>query len=213
MEKNWKGNKKTTFVTLGASSHTEHKREENDFYATQPKAVNLLCEVENFKGTIWENACGKGHISKRLKKLGYAVISTDLIDRGYGEGGVDFLECFELYGDNIVTNPPYRYAKQWVEHSMELLEDGSKLALLLKIQFLESASRRDLFRKYPPKKVYCCSERIICGMNGNFYQRDNEGNYILDSKGKKKKLSSAACYAWFVWEKGYTGETTLDWIN
>ena len=90
MSKDWTGNKKTTFVTLGASNHTDHERAEYDYYATEPKAITYLLEVEEFKGSIWENACGEGHISKELIKNGYDVVSTDLIDRGYGIGGIDF---------------------------------------------------------------------------------------------------------------------------
>ena len=27
------------------------------------------------------------------------------------------------------------------------------------------------------------------------------------------KESSAVCYCWFVWEKGYKGKPTVDWIT
>ena len=33
--KDWIGNKKSTFSTLGASNHSEHNREENVYYATE----------------------------------------------------------------------------------------------------------------------------------------------------------------------------------
>lgn len=58
--KDWTGNKKTTFVTLGASNHTDHDRAEHDYYATEPKAVEELMKVEKFNGSIWENCCGGG---------------------------------------------------------------------------------------------------------------------------------------------------------
>lgn len=157
--------------------------------------------------------CGQGHLSKRFKELGYNVVDTDLIDRGYGVGGVDFFECDKALAPNIVTNPPYKYAKEWVEHSLELLDEGNKLALFLPIQFLESDSRRGLFATTPPETVYVCVNRILCGMNGNFNAKDKDGNTIYNKDGSPKKMSSAKCYAWFVWRKGYVGDTTIKWIN
>ena len=49
--KDWIGNKKSTFVTLGASNHTEKEREKNDFYATQPEAIDKL--VGAIRQRIW----------------------------------------------------------------------------------------------------------------------------------------------------------------
>ena len=195
MSKDWIGNKKTTFVTLGASNHTDHERAEYDYYATEPKAITYLLEVEKFEGSIWENACGEGHLSKELIKNGYDVVSTDLIDRGYGTGGVDFFKCDEPKATNIVTNPPYAFAQEWVEHSLEILHSGSKLALFLPIQFLEGAKRKTMFMKTPPVRIHVFSSRILCGMNGNFYSTDKEGNTIYDKNGNPKRMSSAKCYA------------------
>lgn len=110
--KDWTGNKKTTFVTLGASNHTDHDRAEHDYYATEPKAADILCDVETFEGSIWENACGEGHLSERLKARGYEVKSTDLIDRDYGQGNVDFFKVTAPLADNIVTNPPLLLCKR-----------------------------------------------------------------------------------------------------
>ena len=212
-EQDWTGNKRTTFATLGASNHTDRERAEHDYYATEPLAADLICSVENFDGGIWENCCGEGHLSKRFRELGYDVVDTDLIDRGYGVGGVDFFECEKALAPNIVTNPPYKYAKEWVEHSLELLNEGNKLALFLPIQFLEGSSRRELFTNSPPETVYVCVNRILCGMNGDFTAKDKDGNTIYNKDGSPKKMSSAKCYAWFVWKKGYTGSTTIKWIN
>ena len=95
--KDWTGNKKTTFVTLGASNHSELEREINDYYATDPKALEIFLDKIEEDGirlhkNIWECACGEGHLSEVLKKRGYSVKSTDLIDRGYSETSpLDFL--------------------------------------------------------------------------------------------------------------------------
>ena len=212
--KDWSGNTKSIYVTLGASNHIEEEREENDYYATHPSAVEWLCELETFSHKIWEPCCGEGHISKVLKEHGYDVKSTDLIDRGYGEGGVDFLKTTEIVDCDIITNPPYSMAQEMVEHAMEIITPGHKVAMFLKLTFLESDGRKELFHKYPAKKIWVSSNRILCGKNGDFWQRDNEGNIKYNKKtGEPKLLSSAACYAWFIFEKGYNGPMIVDLFN
>lgn len=213
MVNDWKGNSKAIYTCLGASNHIDAPREVNDYYATHPSAVQMLLELENFDKNIVEPCCGQGHISKVLEQYGYNVHSMDLIDRGYGEGGVDFLKYNETIDADIITNPPYSLAKEFIEHAMELVTDGHKIAMFLKLTFLESSGRKALFKKYPPKKIWVSSSRIPCGKNGDFYDRDKDGNIKYDKFGKPKEVSSAVCYAWFIFEKGYTGSITVDLFN
>ena len=200
MSKDWTGNKSTTFAQLGASNHSEGERETNDFYATDPNTLEIFLDALKRDGVklhykILEPSCGMGHLSEVLKKRGYDVTSYDLIDRGYGEQQ-NFLYLCCLDNKDILTNPPYKYAQEFVEHSMELLQDGYNCIMLLKIQFLEGQARRKLFEKYPPKYIYVNSARQTCYINGDM----------------SKKMSSASCYCWFVWEKGYTGEPIIRWV-
>ncbi len=152
MTKDWTGNSNSIYKTLGASNHTEKERQNEDFYATEPKAGKLLLELETFSPNIWECACGSGDLSKVFENAGYNVKSTDLIDRGFGENGVDFLgiENQEWNGD-IITNPPYKYGKEFVEKAMQIIPEGMKVAMFLKLQFMEGKARKNLFTKYPPR--------------------------------------------------------------
>jgi len=197
MNKDWIGNKKSTFVTLAASSHTDKEREKNDYYATEPKAMDLLLEKEKFNANIWECACGEGHLSKQLIHNGYKVYSTDLIDRGFGIGGIDFLQQTKIFDGDIITNPPYKYAKEFILKSLNLIPTGNKVAMFLKIQFLEGKARKKMFLKYPPKTIYVSSSRLKCAINGEF----------------KKVKSSAVAYAWFIWQKGFMSDPIIKWIN
>ena len=203
MEKDWTGNKKSTFVQLGASNHTDKQREINDFYATDPHALEIFLdklEQDNIKlhKCIWECACGKGHLSEVLKKRGYRVYSSDIINRGYENTYIiNFLENINsnLPAD-ILTNPPYKFAKEFVEKALKTQADGYYTIMFLKIQFLEGQERKKLFEKYPPKYVYINSTRQMCAMNGEF----------------EKYNATAIYYCWFVWEKGYEGEPVIRWI-
>lgn len=194
------GNKNSTFTTIGASNHSDKNREKNDYYATEPLAAELLCDLFQFSPYIWECACGEGHLSKVFEKRGYLVKSSDLVDRGYGETGIDFLKCEEPFAGDIVTNPPYKYAKAFVEKALSLVREGNHVAMFLKLTFMEGQSRRKLFEKDPPKIIYVSSSRIQCAKNGEF-QKMKEGG------------GSAIAYGWYIWEKGYKGDTILKWFN
>ena len=152
MPKNWTGNYKSTYATLGASNHAEHNREEDDYYATDPATIKPLFVSEEFDNKIWEPACGEGHLSKEMLRLGKEVRATDLINRGEGEQ-VDFLIFEGYWNGDIITNPPYKFAQEFIEKSLEITENGAKVAMFLKLQFLEGQKRKELFKKYPPKTV------------------------------------------------------------
>jgi len=187
----------SVYTTVISKNIATGERERDDYYATDPKSVEALLKVESFSHYIWEPACGEGHISKVLEAAGYDVLSTDLVYRGFGdEKPFNFLVTDETIMDDIVTNPPYSLAMEFVYKALEILRMGGKCAMLLKIQFLEGKARAELFKKYPPKIVYVFSERQICAKNGDF----------AATKG------SAVCYAWFVWEKGFQGDPVIKWI-
>lgn len=186
------------YTTVISKNKKNGERERNDYYATDPKSVEALLKFESFNHYIWEPACGTGHISKVLEKAGYDVISSDLIYRGYGEKEpLNFLEYKDQIEDDIITNPPYSLAQEFVEKSLEITKPSAKIAMLLKIQFLEGKARAKLFKKYPPKIIYVFSERQVCAKNGEF----------------EKIRGSAVCYAWFIWEKGFKGDPAIKWIN
>ena len=185
--------------TLGSSANSPKERQTDDFYATDPLAASLLLGVEEFSGKIWECACGQGDLSKVFEHAGYDVLSTDLVYRGYGcRDSVDFLsyEGASFDGD-IVTNPPYKHAAEFIEKALSMVTEGHKVAMFLKLLFLEGKTRKELFKKYPPRTVYVMSGRIRCAKDGDF----------------DKYRQSAVAYAWYVWEKGYTGDPAIKWIN
>lgn len=200
--RDWTGNKNSIFKTLGASNHTDKERQNEDYYATDPIAIDVLLNDGGvtFDKSIWEPACGQGHLSERLKEHGYNVWSTDIVDRGYGEGALDFFSYNDVWDGDILTNPPYKFAKEFIEHSMEIIQKGCRVFMFLKVQFLEGKARKKLFEKYPPKYIYVSSSRILCAKNANFDEMRAGGG-------------SAVAYAWYEFEKGYQGETVLKRIN
>jgi len=178
-------------------SHTAI-REENDYYATNPKAIDLLLKYEYFNQNIWECACGEGNLSERLKEYGYNVYSTDLIDRGYQDEIIDFIKTDKKFNGDIITNPPFKYATQFILKALDSVEMGNKVAMFLKINYLSGKARyKEIYSKFPPQKVYVFTGRIGCSKN----------NLPEGFKG------NAMDYVWMIWEKGQLAPTELRWIK
>ena len=189
--------KSAMYGFVGASNHTDEVREVDDYYATDPHSVEMLLKNEKFCGDVWECACGGGHISEVLKAHGYNVFSTELVDRGYGDPGIDFLNVNEKWMGDIITNPPFKLGLEFCKHAIDLIEDGHKVAMLLRINFLEGKKRGKFFKEYPPKTVYIHSKRVNCAKNGNLEDFNN----------------GLIAYAWFIWEKPFPEQTVLKWLN
>lgn len=165
-----------------------------DLYQTPCEITEyLLNRLEIPKGSsILEPANGLGAISKVIIDRGYACETSDIRD------GVDFLETSgESTFDYIITNPPYKYAQEFVEKSMEHLKAGGRVAMLLRLSFLESSKRYHFFKDSGLRTVYVSCKRITMFPYGN----------------EAPKNSGTLAYAWYVWEKGYKGIPHIEWFN
>lgn len=180
------------------TSRRLRNKKEMDFYPTPSWATRALVENESFRGPIWEPACGDGAMVKELKKRNL-VHGSDLHNHGYGDGvrsKADFLKATTMRHGcvNIATNPPYSCADEFVLHALKLCP--RKVVFLLRLSFLEGIWRqRNLFKHYPPARLWIFSERIT------FYR-----------KGAKRKGSGTLAYAWFIWEKNHQGPTEIKWL-
>jgi len=169
-----------------------NSRQKDDFYPTPLVAVEALMDAERFDGDVWEPACGNGAISKPFSQH-YNVVSTDLNDYGYGQPGVDFMMESRLLAPNIVTNPPYKHAQQFIEKAISL--KAKKHCWLLRLSFLEGKNRRaSLFNFNKPSKVWVFSQRLT------IWRGD-----------EKPSGNGTTAYAWFIWE-GSATETKIGWI-
>lgn len=166
-----------------------------DLYQTPPHATEALLRVEQFKGEVWEPASGRGAIAKVLEGHELRVTSSDIMLDGYGHGGVDFLDPGSFRRvDNIVTNPPYRDALQFVEKALTCVD--RKAAFLLKLTFLESRRRKSFFECSPPSRVWVFSDRLTMWPDGD--EKPSNGGTIA--------------YAWFVWDKQSQDVGRLGWL-
>ena len=205
--KDWTGNRKSVWTTNGCTNHSINEREKNDFYASDPTTLDKLEKKFKIPHYVYECACGMGHLSEHLKEQGHDVYSSDLIDRGYGVTGVNFLEQLTMpevlptQDVCILTNPPYSLVTEFILHALDILPMDAHAIFLLKTTSIEGKKRfEQIYRNTPPNYVFQFVERIICAKGGDF------------ERTKKEIGAGAQAYCWMVFKKGYKGPTILDWI-
>jgi hypothetical protein len=163
------------------------------YHPTPPRAVHALLARESFKGVLWECACGDGAISRILEAAGFEVISTDLVDRGYGRGGHDFLADNGMVADHIITNPPYGPARglaaRFVEHALSRVRPGGTVCMLLRTNWEAPQAHRHLMARCCRK--YTFSRRLEM----------RRGGYV------RRKGSSQLDVSWYVFSNEHTGPT------
>jgi hypothetical protein len=169
----------------------------DDCYDTPPCAVRALLKVEHIPRHVWEPAAGTGNIASVLRAHGHEVFASDKLDRGCpGVFVFNYLRPLRmpLAPDAVVTNPPYRFARRFVELS---LERAPLVCMLLRLAFLESSARAGILDGGKLSRVHVFANRLPmmhrAGWTG-------------------KRASSAMAFAWFVWDRNYRGPTLLDRI-
>lgn len=176
--------------------------ESDEFYPTDdPYATQVFIEREKFTGSVWECACGDGQMAFVLEDAGLDVLSSDVNDHGYGSC-IDFLNS-KFRADNIVTNPPYALAEDFVEQALKLA--SKKVAMLLRLGFLEGGDRYEwLYSKTPPSRIYIFSSRLT------FYKRKAIRNHSIKPELRK---GGTTAYMWAVWDvNDKSGKTELIWL-
>lgn len=167
----------------------------DDFHETPPVATEALLSVETFDGPIWEPACGAGAISRVLVAHGHSVISTDLVERGYGSPRIDFLMELAPRAPNIISNPPFKLAAQFARRACDLTT--GKVAMLLRLGWLEGRARREMFAETPFARLWVFSRRLPM-----MHRHGYDG----------PESTSTIAFAWFVWDHAHSGPPTIGWL-
>jgi len=177
-------------------------RDRLDFYPTPPGATRALLSVESFDGAIWEPACGEGDMTRPLREAGYRVFATDIKDYG-GDPLVrawDFLSPLPLRPSglrHIVTNPPFRLASEFAYRARESVP--GKVCLLVRLMWLESLRRRDLWTDCNLARVWVFRDRLP-------FQR---GRLAVEGEGGGRMMP----YMWAVFDPQHEGPPTLGWVT
>jgi len=178
-------------------------RDPHDWYVEPTECSLALFDLEQFDGTIWDPACGMGNIISSAKRSGLPAIGTDLVNRGvHCSKQMNFLENdadFEF--SNIVSNPPFGLAEEFVKKSIEIVPQGGKVAMILPMVWLSGfSSKRDWLPGSPLSKYFSISPRPSMPPGAVIKAGVKAGNGTKD-------------FAWFVWQKGYCGNATVGFMN
>jgi len=174
-------------------------RETHDFYVEPRWVTRLLLDVEQFDGEILDPCCGIGSIPAVCRERGLSASGSDIVDYGFGAQRDLFSITDEV--DNIISNVPYALSERCAEYMLALAR--RKVALILPMSFWESEGRETFFRQHPPIRWWACASRPSMPPGTLAGERDKFGAVIQPpSKGGTQP------YGWFVWERGYQGQTT-----
>ena len=161
-------------------------------YCTPPHITKALLRREFFPGSISEPAAGRGDIVRVLRECGYAHVDAfDLHDWGFHPCRIeDFLTSRQRF-HCIITNPPFNRKTEFLEHAKQV--SACKIALLLPVQYEYTVSfitRHERDADFRWKALYVFPQPIKW-LNVN------------DTWGKIH-------FAWFVFERGYTGNVVRE---
>ena len=172
------------------SANNLGQRKKSDFYETPYSLTEHILEEEDLYGSILEPACGNGAIVKVFDKYNIPIT--------YYDREVDFLKEKRKF-DNIITNPPFSLAYEFIQKAKEVA--NKKIILLLPLSYLHGKERLDniwISKKFPLKCIY-----VFCRypMLGEKLREDGKYN------------TGMMVYAWYVWDKEYFKEPIIRWID
>jgi hypothetical protein len=173
----------------------------NEYYPTPPEAVRALLSAETFDGSIWEPACGEGAISRELATTGNPVVSTDLIDYGFGISGIDFLKETRPRAKHIITNPPYGsgLADAFIEQALRFAHTTrGTVAMLLNLASLSHRSRTAWWKEQPPARLYAI-DGVVC--------------WPAHRYGPAPDYFTRHRYVWAVWTQDHRGPSAFWWLS
>jgi hypothetical protein len=183
--------------------HSGYPRVDDEYYREPAWIIDALLDVVPFTGSILDPCCGGGRIPSRCLERGMDATGSDIVKHGFGTVQ-DFFDRTAPV-DNVISNPPYCLAEDVAKHALGIARH--KVALLLRLAFLEGRCRRDFFQSTPPAQVLVSIRRVSCPPGVLDGPRDRWGA-IMQPQESGGKMP----YAWFVWQVGYTGQPVIGWL-
>lgn len=174
-----------------------------EHFETPVWAAEAILNREIITRTVIIDPCaGSGILSVAARAKGHVVLPIDIHDWGFAGTHIrDFLTMARPVGENydefsVMMNPPFSKAEQFVAKSLEL--GARKVLCFQRFAWWESAKRRAFWDANPPTRVYICGDRASCWRHD--IPEDERGS------------GTPTAHAWFVFENGYKGGTSLDRI-
>jgi hypothetical protein len=178
-----------------SANNVTGKRRVADSYETPYSLTSLFLDTGflNPAQPVLEPACGNGAITRVLEDYGFAEVeSYDLAE------GTDFLNE-TLPVAQIITNPPYSLAYEFIQHAKKIATE--RFCFLLPLSYLHGKKRFDNIwkdKEYALKSVYVFTRYPMLGEplreDGKFH-------------------TGMIVYSWMCWERAWYGKPTIDWLD
>ena len=159
--------------------HNAEKRHIADYYVTPVKDIITFLGAldEEVSLDIWDKTildpCAGGDPShdtsypKALREY-YAIpddwngIKTiDIREDSLAETKCNYIETKLDYKPFlIISNPPFNQAIEFIKKALDDVEDGGYVAMLLRLNFLETKARKDFFDNYMPTWIFVHHKRM-----------------------------------------------------
>ena len=159
--------------------HNAEKRHIADYYVTPVKDIITFLGAldEEVSLDIWDKTildpCAGGDPShdmsypKALREY-YAIpgdwngIKTiDIREDSLAETKCNYIETKLDYKPFLViSNPPFNQAMEFIKKALDDVEDGGYVAMLLRLNFLETKARKEFFDNYMPTWIFVHHKRM-----------------------------------------------------
>ncbi|HXO68656.1 MAG TPA: hypothetical protein VN838_06815 [Bradyrhizobium sp.] len=193
-------------VSTRTAKQTRARVQDPLHFYQEPKAVTEKLIDRAFGGVgrrhlvIHDPCCGEGNIPKTFQAAGFnQAWGSDIADRGYGVVH-DFLSDGYPFEppDWICTNPPYQDAQRVIDKALTICD---RVAVFVRLSFLEGQKRRAWFEAGCLSRVLVCSSRVLCPPKA-----------MISAVPQKEKPAGAIAYCWCLFDRNEACAPTLEWI-
>ncbi len=150
---------KSAYLNKLAAITQQDSNRDSDHYATPINVIEELFKREKFNGVIHDPCCGDFRIMDVANRFGYEATGDDILLSG--KSFFDVSHWSTNRHDNIVTNPPYSIAIDFLLHALAV---SDTVAMLLPINFLAGVERfKEVHQIYRLASLYVFARRLNFG--------------------------------------------------
>ena len=170
-------------------------RDDDDFYVEPAWCSERLFAVEPFVGLIWDPAAGSGTIARAARAVGLSNFTSDIAEHGYRPRQDFLIAPAPAAVFSIVTNPPFRLARAFVERALTL--GAVKTAIIFPTARLNSAR---WLKPLPLAKSYLLTPRPSMPPGEVIGRGEKPGGGKTD-------------FCWLLFDRTHSGPPELWWLH
>lgn len=175
----------------------------SDYYVTPVGSIQQFLQAFNAVENIFQNEgitildpCAGGDVKnpmsypEALTKEGVDplnISTVDIREDSLAEIKGDFLTLDQGEFDVVISNPPFKLAIEFIEHSLRHTVEDGFVIMLLRLNFFETKTRKPFFERNMPKYAFVHHKRM---------------SFTEDGK------TDSVAYMHCVWQKGHHPDYT-----